>query len=123
MRSLRRLILIKPDDGRKSKTRRSTVKLLRNTTIFELLLLAVIAVVALFLSNFGLRAFACVFFCRRQWSLVDTDHMRYHQLNEWDRAMMELDNKTGFLSSSTQWVTHIDQERQVGGKACSWFHY
>ncbi|WIA28178.1 hypothetical protein OEZ86_010746 [Tetradesmus obliquus] len=51
--------------------------------------------------------------CRRQWSLVDTDHMRYHQLNEWDRAMMELDEKTGFLSSSTQWVTAIDQERQV----------
>jgi hypothetical protein len=39
--------------------------------------------------------------------------MRYHQLNEWDRAMMELDSKTGFLSSSTQWVTHIDQEKQV----------
>jgi hypothetical protein len=50
---------------------------------------------------------------RRQWSLVDTDHMRYHQLNEWDRAMMELDSKTGFLSSSVQWVTHIDQEKQV----------
>jgi hypothetical protein len=39
--------------------------------------------------------------------------MRYHQLNAWDKAMMELDDKTGFLSSSTQWVTHIDQERQV----------
>jgi hypothetical protein len=39
--------------------------------------------------------------------------MRYHQLNEWDRAMMELDNKTGFLSSGVQWVTHIDQEKQV----------
>jgi len=25
--------------------------------------------------------------CRRQWSLVDTDHMRYCQLNAWDKAM------------------------------------
>jgi hypothetical protein len=38
-----------------SETCRSSVKLLRNTTTFELLLLAVIAVVALFLSNL----FAC----------------------------------------------------------------
>lgn len=51
--------------------------------------------------------------CRRQWSLVDTEHMRYVQLNAWDKAMQELDDKYGFLSSKTQWVTHIDQERHV----------
>ena len=43
--------------------------------------------------------------------------MRYHQLNVWDRALMELDANTGFLSSSTLWVTAIDQERQVRGRA------
>jgi 1,4-alpha-glucan branching enzyme len=51
--------------------------------------------------------------CRRQWSLVDTDHMRYCQLNEFDKAMQELDDKYGFLSSDLQWVTHIDNERKV----------
>lgn len=51
--------------------------------------------------------------CRRQWSLVDTDHMRYCQLNAWDKAMMELDDKYGFVSSDRQWVTHIDNERKV----------
>jgi hypothetical protein len=39
--------------------------------------------------------------------------MRYCQLAAWDRAMMELDDATGFLSSSNQWVTMIDQEHQV----------
>jgi hypothetical protein len=51
--------------------------------------------------------------CRRQWSLVDTDHMRYCQLNAWDKAMQELDDKYGFMSSDRQWVTHIDNERKV----------
>lgn len=61
-----------------------------------------------------LRAMNVMFPCRRrQWSLVDTDHMRYCQLNAWDKAMMELDNKYSFMSSPTQWVTTIDQEKQV----------
>eukprot|EP00879_Flechtneria_rotunda_P014145 GHRR01014777.1.p1 GENE.GHRR01014777.1~~GHRR01014777.1.p1 ORF type:complete len:194 (+),score=35.50 GHRR01014777.1:929-1510(+) len=51
--------------------------------------------------------------CRRQWSLVDTEHMRYCQLNAWDKAMMELDDKYSFTTSPVQWVTHIDQENQV----------
>jgi 1,4-alpha-glucan branching enzyme len=51
--------------------------------------------------------------CRRQWSLVDTDHMRYCQLGAWDKAMQELDDKYGFVSAQHQWVTHIDNERKV----------
>lgn len=53
--------------------------------------------------------------CRRQWSLVDTDHMRYCQLGAWDKAMQELDDKYGFVSAQHQWVTHIDNERKVRG--------
>jgi hypothetical protein len=51
---------------------------------------------------------------RRQWSLADTEYLRYPQLAAWDRAMMELDDKYGFLASPHQWVTTMDQERQVG---------
>jgi hypothetical protein len=39
--------------------------------------------------------------------------MRYFQLNAWDKAMQELDNKYKFMSSPHQWVTHIDEERKV----------
>lgn len=72
----------------------------------------------------------CAVLCRvsrRQWSLVDTDHMRYCQLGAWDKAMQELDDKYGFLSAQHQWVTHIDNERKVrrtpgcdtGGLSCN----
>jgi len=32
-------------------------------------------------------------YCRRQWSLGDTEHLRYSQLGAFDRAMMELDDR------------------------------
>ncbi|GFH24234.1 starch branching enzyme, partial [Haematococcus lacustris] len=52
-------------------------------------------------------------YCRRQWSLATQDHLRYRQLGDFDRALMELDDKFDFLTSAHQWVTHMDEEEQV----------
>ncbi|KAG1666835.1 hypothetical protein FOA52_009459 [Chlamydomonas sp. UWO 241] len=49
----------------------------------------------------------------KQWSLADTDHLRYRQLLLWDRAMMKLDDTFGFVPSPHQWVTHMDEKAQV----------
>jgi len=52
-------------------------------------------------------------FCRRQWSLVDCGHLRYSLLNDWDRALMQLDETFQFTSDPHQTVTTIDDERHV----------
>ena len=52
-------------------------------------------------------------YCRRQWALVDEGHLRYSQLNAWDAACMAADQKYGFISSSTQWATVMDDDRQI----------
>jgi len=52
-------------------------------------------------------------YCRRQWSLAEQDHLRYHHLGGFDRALMELDDRFQFLASPHQWVTHIDEKEQV----------
>ena len=52
-------------------------------------------------------------FCRRQWSLADTDHLRYSQLNKWDLAMNRLDAKYCFASSPFQVVSEADDKRQL----------
>lgn len=52
-------------------------------------------------------------YCRRQWSLADSDHLRYKFLLAWDKACMALDKQTGFIANSWQWATLIDDERQV----------
>ncbi|KAI7843063.1 hypothetical protein COHA_003235 [Chlorella ohadii] len=52
-------------------------------------------------------------YCRRQWSLVDTDHLRYKFLNAWDAACLAMDDATGFIASPWQWATLIDDEKQV----------
>lgn len=52
-------------------------------------------------------------YCRRQWSLPDTDHLRYKFLLAWDRALMKLDEEYDMLSSPHQWVTHIENDDQV----------
>ncbi|XWS26006.1 hypothetical protein CRYUN_Cryun27aG0116700 [Craigia yunnanensis] len=51
--------------------------------------------------------------CRRQWNLVDTDHLRYKFLNAFDRAMNALDEKFSFLSSTKQIVSSTDEENKV----------
>ena len=52
-------------------------------------------------------------YCRRQWNLVDADHLRYRHLHAWDAACMGADATYGFISSPIQWATMMDDERQV----------
>lgn len=51
--------------------------------------------------------------CRRQWDLVDTDHLRYKFMNAFDRAMNLLDDKFSFLASTKQIVSSTDEEDKV----------
>jgi len=51
--------------------------------------------------------------CRRQWDLIDSGHLRYSFLNAWDKDCLDLDAQYHFIQSPTQWVTVIDDERQV----------
>lgn len=51
--------------------------------------------------------------CRRQWNLVDTDHLRYKFMNNFDKAMNELDEKFHFLASSKQIVSSANEEDKV----------
>ncbi|XP_027092189.1 1,4-alpha-glucan-branching enzyme 1, chloroplastic/amyloplastic isoform X1 [Coffea arabica] len=51
--------------------------------------------------------------CRRQWDLVDTDHLRYKFMNAFDKAMNLLDEEFSFLASSKQIVSSINEEDKV----------
>ncbi|KAM6543540.1 hypothetical protein CsatB_007987 [Cannabis sativa] len=51
--------------------------------------------------------------CRRQWNLVDIEHLRYKFMNAFDRAMNSLDDKFAFLSSSKQIVSSTNEEDKV----------
>nr|CAD2184835.1 unnamed protein product [Meloidogyne enterolobii] len=44
-------------------------------------------------------------YCRRQWNLADDDNLRYKFLNDWDRAMNQLENNFGFLSKGPGYVS------------------
>eukprot|EP00884_Botryococcus_braunii_P004632 jgi/Botrbrau1/1416/Bobra.0063s0112.1 len=43
--------------------------------------------------------------CRRQWSLVDRPDLRYRQLNAWDAAIQNLEERFSFLSDPHQLVS------------------
>ncbi|KAK1262341.1 hypothetical protein QJS04_geneDACA001368 [Acorus gramineus] len=51
--------------------------------------------------------------CRRQWNLVDTDHLRYKHMNAFDGAMNLLDDKFSFLSSTKQIVSSTSEEDKI----------
>ncbi|KAG6704631.1 hypothetical protein I3842_07G141500 [Carya illinoinensis] len=51
--------------------------------------------------------------CRRQWNLVDAEHLRYQFMNAFDRAMNFLDDKFSFLESTKQIVSSADEEDKV----------
>lgn len=51
--------------------------------------------------------------CRRQWNLVDTDHLRYQFMNAFDRAMNMLDEEFAFLASSKQMVSSANNDDKV----------
>ena len=50
--------------------------------------------------------------CRRQWSLVDSPHLRYCQLNAWDMALQALDQQYGFLTASHQMISFAGQNAE-----------
>uniref|UniRef100_A0A5B6ZSP6 1,4-alpha-glucan branching enzyme n=1 Tax=Davidia involucrata TaxID=16924 RepID=A0A5B6ZSP6_DAVIN len=51
--------------------------------------------------------------CRRQWDLVDTDHLRYKFMNAFDRSMNALDEKFSFLASTKQIVSSTNEDDKV----------
>src|SRR5690606_37142416 len=50
---------------------------------------------------------------RRQWSLVDDPTLRYHDLNEFDRAMLALDAQFNLLTDPLIEQIHIHEERKL----------
>ncbi len=52
-------------------------------------------------------------YCRRQWSLVDNDLLRYRHLNAFDRAMVELAKRTDLLSAPPARPLNMDEKNQV----------
>lgn len=52
-------------------------------------------------------------YCRRQWSLVDNQLLRYRFLNEFDRAMISLARKTRLLESLPARPLNMDENNQV----------
>jgi len=52
-------------------------------------------------------------YCRRQWNLVDDEKLRYKFLNNWDRAMNELEEKYHFLAKGPAFVSWKHQEDKM----------
>jgi 1,4-alpha-glucan branching enzyme len=52
-------------------------------------------------------------YARRQWSLVDTDHLRYHDLNEWDIDMLEIIKENHVLMSPHAEQLFLDAEKKI----------
>ena len=52
------------------------------------------------------------FYCRRQWSLADTPALKYHYLQNFDKAMVALVQKSRLFLSSTRCL-FIDEYKQV----------
>jgi len=51
--------------------------------------------------------------CRRRWDLADTEYLRYYELGNFDRAMMNLDKRYEFLAHEHQWVSSACEERKL----------
>lgn len=51
--------------------------------------------------------------CRRQWNLVDSGHLRYSELLHFDHDCMKLDQTYPFIASPIQWVTMLDDQKQI----------
>lgn len=52
-------------------------------------------------------------YARRQWSLVDTDHLRYHDLFEWDKAMVNLIKQKNVLESGPSNQLYLDPDKKI----------
>jgi 1,4-alpha-glucan branching enzyme len=52
-------------------------------------------------------------YARRQWSLVDHPDLRYRDLNEFDRAMQQLDRAFGLLNDSFIELMHGEENQKM----------
>ncbi|WP_373523851.1 alpha-amylase family glycosyl hydrolase [Aquiflexum sp.] len=52
-------------------------------------------------------------YARRQWSLVDSDHLRYHDLFQWDKAMIKFIKDYSVLASGPAEQLHLDAEKKI----------
>jgi 1,4-alpha-glucan branching enzyme len=52
-------------------------------------------------------------YARRQWSLVDSPHLRYRQLDAWDKAMIQLAKDQQLLSSPPAVQLYLDPDKKI----------
>jgi 1,4-alpha-glucan branching enzyme len=52
-------------------------------------------------------------YARRQWSLVDTHHLRYRQLDAWDKVMIHLATEHQLLSSPPAEQLFLDPDKKI----------
>jgi len=51
--------------------------------------------------------------CRRRFDLGDADYLRYHGMQEFDRAMQHLEEKYGFMTDDHQYISRKHEEDKV----------
>ncbi len=52
-------------------------------------------------------------YCRRQWSLVDNQDLKYKYLAQWDRDLLELAQKHKLLKSAPAQLLHLDHQNKI----------
>jgi 1,4-alpha-glucan branching enzyme len=52
-------------------------------------------------------------YARRLWSLVDSEHLRYYDLNLWDKAMINLVSTYQVCASDPAEQLHLDAEKKI----------
>lgn len=52
-------------------------------------------------------------YARRQWTLVDTEHLRYHDLFEWDKAMISLIKENGVLEAGFANQLFLEPDQKI----------
>ncbi|KAM2450931.1 hypothetical protein TB2_008350 [Malus domestica] len=51
--------------------------------------------------------------CRRRFDLGDAEYLRYHGMQEFDRAMQHLEETYGFMTSEHQYISHKDEGDKI----------
>lgn len=52
-------------------------------------------------------------YARRQWSLVDTEHLRYHELDVWDKAMIQMAKEHLLLVAPHAEQIFLDADKKI----------
>ena len=50
---------------------------------------------------------------RRQWSLVDDSNLKYHYLNDFDKAMLKFVKENDIMNSEPAWLMNADEENKT----------